>query len=65
VPDGVDPVAYGIEPSARNAVIDRIFSEPQLNQLTPRNHSVLPLRQFSDFRIAISTSPRQSAYFAG
>ena len=60
-------VDAGVQPMqafARQTVLYRVLSKPKVQQLSPPDHSVLPLRQLSNVSLFI---PRlsQPAYIAG
>ena len=64
MPDRVDPVLQSMQPSYRQAMIDRVFSKPQGEELAPSHDPVLPPRQLP--YLSISTArPSHPAYFAG
>ena len=55
MPYGVDAWVQAVKALEREAVVDRVLSEPQLHQLNARYHPVLPLCQLSNLLLA-STS---------
>ncbi len=67
----VDTVSHSVEAADGESMIDGIFSQPQVEQLSPRNHPMLPLRQPCNVRIEaggparLPAKPREPAYFAG
>jgi hypothetical protein len=55
----------------RKPMVNGVFSQAHINQLPPRNHTVLPLSQPGDTRVDPLSTPRlgastsQPAYIAG
>jgi hypothetical protein len=64
----VDAEVHRVQTTARNPVLDRILSESQLQQLPPRDNSMLSLCHRGEPRVQaglalfLSPSPRQCAY---
>ncbi len=61
----IDPVGNRVQATNRKPMVHSVFSQPPLQQLPPRNHPMLPLRQLRQNGIAGCASPSQPAYIAG
>ena len=61
----IDPTGNWVQTTHRKPMIDRVFGDPKLQKLPPRNHTVLSSRQFSNKRIDPLVSSPQPAYTAG
>jgi hypothetical protein len=63
--DRVDPMGHYMQTAGRKAMVDSVLANPQLHQLPPRNHPILPLRQPRHGSIGVHASSPQTAYIAG
>jgi len=59
MPHCIDPRVQAVQAANPKPVLDRVFAEPEPDQLRPRHHPMLPFRQL---RFASTSQP---AYFAG
>jgi hypothetical protein len=64
-----DTMANSMKPANAKAVVHGVLSQAQIDQLPPRDDTVLPLGQASDCRVQAQqptlASPPQPAYIAG
>lgn len=65
MPHGIDPRVQAVQAAKPKPVLDRVFAEPTLDQLRPRNHPMLSSRELRHYRISRSPSTSQPAYIAG
>jgi len=62
--DGVHAAMQPMQTATRQARVDRVLADPQLDQLRPRDHPVLPCRQTGNLGIRRLTLSFP-AYLAG
>jgi hypothetical protein len=59
MPDGRDALVQRVQASDRHPMLDLVLPYPELNQLPPANHPVLPVSKLRQQPI-VSPSPRMT-----